>query len=166
MRKIFDYITGIPYTINRWYDSTKCWFRYNFNKKKWNLIKTSIKTYPFDHYYIWDLEKSKLEESLYYFENHYYTERNPDIIKEIKLALKLLNIIIEDGEGLYEWINDEESLKKSYKCNIYVNTNNYHRFVNEKYKEMYLEYQHELYVEKAKYLYYKLLTYKIKNWWD
>lgn len=169
----FKFIENYFYIIKRFYEDITCWFRYNFNKKKWNLVKNSITDYPFDYCYIWNLEKCKLEEILYYFENNCHIENNNDIIKEIKLALVLLQIIIDDGYTLYSYEsnmeikdNDVIFVPNKYKCNIYVNTNNYYRFVNEKYKEFYEKYPHNLYVEKAKYLYYKLLNNKIRNWWD
>lgn len=150
------------YLRNKYYD-IKCWFRHNFNKHHWNVVKSAYKGYPFDFGYLWELEKAKLQEMLHYFNHADIIEDYKPIQKDIKLALKLLDIIREE-ELTFTYRNGKEF---EYKCLVNVNLNNGYRYFNEKELEFVKnKMPHMLYMAKAKRLYYKLLEYKIETWWD
>lgn len=152
----FDYIKSKYYDI-------RCWFRHNFNKHHWNVVKTAYKGYPFDFGYLLSLEKAKLQEMLHYFNNADIIEDYKPIQKDIKLSLKLLDIICEE-ELTFTY---EKRGGFEYKCLVNVNLNNGHRYFNEKELEFVKnKIPHMLYIAKAKHLYYKLLEYKIETWWD
>lgn len=163
------------YYIKRKYCDIKCWCRYNLNKHHWKVIKSAIKGYPFDFCYMWDLEKAKLEEMLNYFKhgNIILPEDYEIIIRDIKLAIKLLDIIREEELTFSYEFNSSDDNKEvcgfDYECLVNVNTNNAYRFMNTHTNE--LEYAinrmpHLVYIAKAKHLYYKLMEYKIEHWWD
>ena len=100
---------------------------------------------------------------LHYFNHADIIEDYKPIQKDIKLALKLLNIIREE-ELTFTYRNGKEL---EYKCLVNVNLNNGYRYFNEKELEFVKnKMPHMLYMAKAKRLYYKLLEYRIETWWD
>lgn len=151
----FDYI------IRKFLD-IKAFFRYNFNKRHLNVVKTAYKGYPFDFYFIWKLERAKLQEMLHYFENAKIIDNYKPIIRDIRLALKLLNIVMEE-ELVFSYKNG--NLFK-YECLVDVNLRNCKRYFNKEDSEFIYRMPHILYLAKAKKLYYKLLEYRIETWWD
>ena len=65
------------------------------NPYKYKVVDKAINGYSFDFGYLYELEYSKLEEMLHYFEKYGLSTDNDNIIRQIKLAMKLLNIIRE-----------------------------------------------------------------------
>lgn len=161
------------YYITRKYNDIRCWCRHNLNKHHWKVVKYAIKGYPFDFGYIWDLEKAKLEEMLNYFSkaNIILPEDYELIIRDIKLAIKLLDIIREE-ELTFEYKPTEDFERLTgfdYECLVNVNTNNAHRFINPRTDNLEFAINrmpHLVYLAKAKHLYYKLMEYRIEHWWD
>lgn len=147
-----------------------------FNKVKYKTVDEAINGYSFDYGYLYNLELAKLNEMADYFTKYGISADNDKYIRQIKLAIKLLEIVIEEGGYHFEWPSDVESnsiesLKKGlakYVCTVKVNTKNADRFVrNETEKDFYVNrYPHELYLLKAKYLYHKLRNDFEQIWWD
>lgn len=155
------------YSCERIYNDIRCWFRHNFNKHHWNVIKSAIKGHPFDYCYLLDLEYAKLNEMYHYFSTSDIAEDNPKTAREIKLAMKL-NRIISEEENLYDYIRNGKGLGFDYKCLVNVNLNNIDRFIKYSPEVKFIsdKMPHYLYIEKAKNLYGELMKHKIFTWWD
>lgn len=153
------------YSCQRKYNDICCWFRHNFNKHHWKVVKSAIKGHPFDYCYLLDLEYAKLNEMYHYFSTSDIAEDNPKTAREIKLAMKLNRIISE--EEVYEYIKDENG-HFQYKCLVNVNLNNIDRFIKHSPEVKFIsdKMPHYLYIEKAKNLYGELMKHKIFTWWD
>lgn len=144
-----------------------------FNKVKYKTVDEAINGYSFDFGYLYNLELAKLKEMVDYFSKYGISADNDKYIKQIKLAIKLLQIVInEEGYHFEHNIDGEKTGKftdmNKYVCDVDVNVKNAHRFVkNETERYFYVEhYPHELYLLKAKYLYHKLRDYFEQTWWD
>lgn len=118
--------------------------------KRW--IRFFIKTnayYNFDWAFMLDIEKEKLTQCIKFFTDNGYHINNSRIISKMKLAVRLLDIAI-----------DEDLDFKGY-----INTRNMNRFISNLYN-----YEPDLLptlrTKKAWYLYNKLRYYYMKEWWD
>lgn len=148
------------------------------NPYKYKVVDNAINGYSFDFGYLYELEYSKLEEMLHYFEKYGLSTDNDNIIRQIKLAMKLLNIIREEDCNLFDFVykpkpyNSEEKKVKlledmEYVCNVNVNLKNAKRFaIDDKHVEVFNRWPHELYLTKARYLYHKLRYNFEQYWWD
>ena len=144
-----------------------------FNKVKYKTVDEAINGYSFDFGYLYNLELAKLKEMVDYFTKYGISADNDKYVKQMKLAIKLLQIVIsEEGYHFVHVIDNNGSSKftdvNKYVCDVEVNVKNAHRFVtNEKEREFYVErYPHELYLLKARYLYHKLRHEFEQTWWD
>ena len=133
-----------------------------FNKVKYKTIDECINGYAFDFGYLYNLELAKMKEMVDYFTKYGISADNELYIKQMKLAIRLLEIIIEEGGYHFDWTNG------GYVCDVKVNFKNAKRFVkDEEVMDYYTErYPHELYLLKAQYLYHKLRFYYEQYWWD
>lgn len=118
--------------------------------KRW--IRFFIKTnayYNFDWAFMLDIEKEKLTQCIKFFTDNGYHINNSRIISKMKLAVRLLDIAI-----------DEDLDFKGY-----INTRNMNRFISNlcNYESDLLP---TLRTKKAWYLYNKLRYYYMKEWWD
>lgn len=177
---IKDEIKYFPYRLKHWYYGTISWFRYHFNKGTVNLIKTILTTYPYDFCFLYRIEKAKLQEMLNYYEksNIMSDEKKEQVVRTLKLAISLINIINEDGiqlfhyDGKMEFIDEGNGLHRCdtsnlhYHSDVKVNLKNANRYGNDLNQKIFNEMPHELYVMKAKHLYYKLRLYYTDLWWD
>lgn len=148
------------------------------NPYKYKVVDNAINGYSFDFGYLYELEYSKLKEMLNYFEKHGLSTDNDNIIRQIKLAMKLLNIIMEEEYKLFDFVynpkpynNEEEKVKlikdMEYVCNVNVNLKNAKRFaIDGKHVDIFNRWPHELYLAKARYLYHKLRYNFEQYWWD
>ena len=148
--------------------------RKNKNKK---LLKLSNKFEPWDWGFMIALEKQMLKQMQEYHETAQIITDSPKIARQIKWALKLLDIA--DGTNsawhysgdLYIDVDDNGCICRNpdYKTWIdtYVNTKNWKRFYpikhpnfNNPHNQDYLRQQ------KAWYIYNKLRFYYLQTWWD
>ena len=159
--KILEYIEDAYCYLVRQYRDAKCWCRHNLTKAHFNVVKAAWLGYPFDYSYIYKLEKAKLEELYEYFSkaNYISKEQYDKYCSKIRLAINLLDIIIEDDT---QPEND-----------VYVNNHNWKRFMpwysdsniqNENpevlRQHLFKTFPGVLRTYKARYLYYKIrLTY-------
>ena len=161
----------------------KSWLRHHLTKRFYNLLITCLHTYPWDYGYMYDLEEAKLKEMIdYHSKSHIVCEESrQQILRTMKLALRMLEIIKNetecfsyDGEIKFTEIEEKDengeplytlnSNEWEYKCLVNVNKRNYKRFnVSELTVNLH---PHELYVEKARYLYHKIRYYYEQHWWD
>ena len=154
--------------IKDFYLSLRCWFRHCFNRRKFRTIGSAIKAYPFDHSCYLPVLKNYLKEQLYYFEHTQIIDGTRNVQK-IKLALSLLEILMEERELYTSNIRQVNEIKDGsmpirFDLKVNVNTRNAERF-NCKDIDNNL-YKIELYCRKANYLFYRCLEQYSREWWD
>ena len=126
------------------------------------MIKSAIEWEWFDYGYMFDIEKAELETMIQHYESKdALSAEAENVAKQMKLCLKLLNIVIDDGLSLWHF-----NKNRKIQTDIYVNTRNMHRFVDKKYENHYLAWPADLYVMKALYLYHAIRARFDKTWWD
>lgn len=172
--------------ISSKYRSICCWFRVCCNKKHWQLIKqAAFHTYPFEYGDFYWLQRTQIEEQIEYYKHGHIatTETYEPIVRWLKIAIKLHDIMFDHDVDLFEYegemefvpIDDGKFYKMKddnvkYHCLVKVNMKNLDRYLklshNQKAKDWYIEHPHELYQLKAWYLYHKLLAYYAQTWWD
>ena len=165
--KILEYIEDAYYYLVWQYRDVKFWCRHNLTKAHFNVVKAAWLGYPFDYSYIYKLEKAKLEELYEYFSkaNYISKEQYDEYCSKIRLAINLLDIIIEDDA---QPEND-----------VYVNHRNWKRFmpwysdsnVQNKNPEEWCQYMFKTFpgilrTHKARYLYYKVRLQYGETWCD
>lgn len=131
------------------------------NKK---LIKEAMKFCPFDYGFVLSIEKQALIRMYEYFKVSRIAEGNERVEKELNLALKLLDIVLE--------------IDSAYHCDFkprsdgfvdrHINVKNWKRFCP---KAANLDWntpilKDYLRREKAWYLYNKLKFERMRSWWD
>lgn len=168
------HIRHIRGNIRAFFTGLRRWFSY---------YKVAMSIYDFDYSSILEVERHQIKrvrDAITKYQSHVNWERD---VQHMDLALKLLSIAMEedsiaeqvsghhwtegpDERGLYEWKSDAK-----YEATKYVNIRNAHRF-SKMPKEYFtdsdirgLNLDH-LRVEKAWYLYHKLRTYCLRQWWD
>ena len=128
------------------------------NKK---LLKRASEFRPFDYGFLLSIEKQALIQMANYFETSEIAYGNDAVFKDLKLALKLLDIVIEEDSAWHSnggpgWVDR------------YINTNNWKRFLpsvdNLELNKPII--QDHLRREKAWYIYNKLKYYRMRAWWD
>ena len=163
---------------NKWYQ-VRAWFKYHFTKDFFNIIKVALKGYPWQESFLYDIEKAKLIEMINYHKKVQRFVGWEYVVRDMQLCVNLIDIFNSDGIGLFEYSGDLQFIQSDddnyevkgdelkYHCNIYVNTHNINRFVdNENLKKYYIDLPHELYILKAKRLYHKIRYEHDAEWWD
>lgn len=167
-------------SIGEKWRSLKSWVHYHTKKDFWKIVKEVFSGYPWDETYLLRLERAKINEMLHYHERNKRFEGVEFVIRDMKLCLHFLDIMISDGNKLYTYHGSivpvklpdgnykfEETPDFRYTCFVKVNINNIKRFVdNEKAWKWYIDHPHELYVVKAAYLYHKIRHERENYWWD
>lgn len=116
---------------------------------------------PWDWTYMLQLEKAKLETMLSYFNQSHIIADEEIVIRDIKLAISLIDIIIDEGMSNTTFENGK------LHDNNKVNLRNANRFVSYKFLSAdFLCVKGLVRTEKAWHLYHKLRLYKMRNWWD
>lgn len=125
----------------------------------YKLIKLAYKFQPWDYSFMFNIEREMLNKMLsFYMSKERHTVGAEEIVKDLKLALRLLVIIF-----------DEEDIKwfeKDFNLPYYVNTRNAKRFISQDREKWDPYYKYDLRYRKAWYLYNKLRYYKALSWWD
>ena len=160
--------------IRRLKEFLSSWFSY---------FPVLYRAYDFDYTSILEVERhqiSRVRDCIAKYHSHLNWERD---VRNMNLALQLLDIIEEDGEaellpegtehiGFLENGRLEFNPESYYKLNRYVNTRNAKRFIRDL---AYYNFEDprngdrnkdQLRVEKAWKLYHKLRPYKTREWWD
>lgn len=144
---------------NTWWYPLKNLKKYNFTKLHLDSVSESFNFKPYDYTHIWRVERAHLIETKSYFQISNSFDHTDDI-KYIDICINLLDILINDGGGLMDY--------KNMKFKKYVNTKNFKRFIpNAPTSYDNLEIcNYDVYMAKAKHLYYEILKNKITYWWD
>lgn len=133
------------------------------NKNK-SLIKEAMKFCPFDYGFVLSLEKQALIRMYEYFKVSRIAEGNEIVEKDLKLALKLLDIVLEIDSAYH---CDFKSESEGF-IDRHINIKNWKRFcpktVNYDWDAPILK--DYLRREKAWYLYNKLRFECMRTWWD
>lgn len=155
--------------IKDWYNNLRTWFKYNFNKRYFKMAKAVHTSRPWDYGYFEDIMRHWLDYQIAYFEKSHIVVGWERILKELKLAKSLLDIMTEE--------------KPVRTCNffkgtvdvmlVHVNTKNAHRFFRNLPETFDFEdpwagpvRKEALYREKAHKLFYRLLEERSRTWWD
>lgn len=168
----------------------KHWFRMNWTKQFFNLLKTVFFGYPYDYSYLLKIEQAKLLDMINHFEKVNSGERSgfqyngmEHDIWYMKIAAKLLECMIDDTnlfhfdnnmscqndkDGRAVWVDKDGNPTNDhgYRCDVKVNMRNMGRFLKPYNKEIYLMMPHELYLVKASHLYHKIRFEKEQYWWE
>lgn len=174
--------------LEDWYDDLKWYTRHyrgnircyiNGLKRWFSYYKVLMSVYDFDYSSIIEVERkqiTRVRDSVTKYHSHVNWERDVD---RMNLALKLLDIIREDGR--VEFIGNNFKVREDglllidpesrWVLDVYVNTRNASRF----FKNWMPDFddpitgplwKDHLRVEKAWNLYYKLRTQYTRHWWD
>ena len=147
----------------------------NWNKHFFRLLKTVFTSYPYDYCYLLEIEAAKIREMAEHFKKvnsgekiGFAYEGMEKDVWYMELAVKLIDIMVHD-ENLFHYDFDKATKdnKNGYACDVYVNTKNIDRYIDSKTnKEYILEHPHELYLAKARKLYYKIRYEQDFYWWE
>ena len=142
------------------YFSIRSWFKHNFFNKNWRKIRKSVnQARPWDYGYWYDTLYYYLEYQAAYFEKSQIFVGWEGVVKEIRLAKSLLEIMMEKRD-----ISDYSRIPK---MNVYVNIKNGNRFIDYKNADYSkCMWQKELYIRKATKLFYRILEERSRAWWD
>lgn len=126
-----------------------------------NLIKSVLKFNTYDYAYLLSIEKQALICMKDYFSNSNIAVSDKEVAKDLDLAIKLLDIILEiDNSYTYSFPGKFHSIK-------YVNTKNAYRFLSGyKFDFSSPVIKDALRVEKAWHLYNRLRELKMRHWWN
>ena len=153
-------------------------FRNVRNVIRW--IPTLYKDREWDYSFMLEIEQKKLKNMIKWYEQNDYgiSTSGPMTVKQMKLAVRLLDIILEkenfwfiDYPEDYEFVVDHKYQplpETSFVIEKYINTKNYKRFfswLNDSAMKS-PSWKIDLRIRKAWYLYHKLREQYMMNWWD
>ena len=125
---------------------------------------------PWDYGYLLQLEKYKMSEMIRYFSKYKGFFGWENVVRDLKICVKLIDIINEEDDAYNAWLNTSYSINH-YKVPFpkYINIRNKNRFLTSDYLNQNSKiYQGQLAYyrsTKALYLYNKIRTYKMRSWW-
>jgi hypothetical protein len=156
--KLIDFYDDFLWKLNHWKISIKYFIE---GIKRWfSYFKTVVFTYDFSYDSVLSVEKLqliRLRNTLIKCQGHKNWKED---VNRITLALRLLDIIEENG------------CSKKVGISVYVNIQNCKRFLSVFDKKHYNNpyhgniYKDRLRIEKAWNLYHKLKAQYMRNWWD
>ena len=143
-------------------------------------IPTLFKDREWDYSFMLEIEQKKLKNMIKWYEQNDYgiSTSGPMTVKQMKLAVSLLDIILEkenfwsiDYPEDYEFVVDHTYKplpQTSFVIEKYINTKNYKRFfswLNDAAMKS-PSWKIDLRIRKAWCLYHKLREQYMMNWWD
>lgn len=170
--------------IDSWkskYWEARSWIKHHFNKDFGRLFKTTLKSYPWDWTYLYEIEKAKIIEMRKYHERTQNFVGWERVVRDMKICERLIDIFtgkvdLYHYNGGITFVRNENgnyTMKTSddwgYVCHVKVNTKNIDRFigpVKPSIRQYWIDNPHELYIEKAKRLYHKIRYERDEEWWD
>lgn len=185
--KVFAPAGGIPINEPSVFAKVRSWFRYTFNKDHRRLVREAFNSRPWDHSFLFSLERAKIEEMANYLEKAGRFVGVEYVVRDMRICLSLLDIMLGerqlfhyDGQLMFKEVDEAEEKELGekaveiiespdfkYNCDVKVNLRNMKRFVdNEKLFEFYQRLPHELYELKAEHLYHKIRATREMRWWD
>lgn len=167
------------YKLKHAYYNIKDWFRNCCNRQHFKTVWKTLCARPWDYSETYEVLKFRLIETREYFKktNIITKESSERIVKEIDLALSLYDIISgEKSAGHFEYEFDHmiDDIPYSTALNRlhyvperYVNLRNADRFArNDVMKAYYQKCPNELYEDKARKLFWRVMEQYLQNWWD
>ena len=167
------------YKLKHAYYNTKDWFRNCCNIQHFKTAWKTLLARPWDYSETYEVLKYRLIETREYFKRTdiIVKESADRIVKEIDLALSLYDIISGEksaGHWEYEWKIDDvydpdkgSLYRLKYTPERYVNLRNADRFSsNEVIRKYYQKCPNELYEDKARKLFWRVMEQYSQNWWD
>ena len=163
---------NIFYNIKNFFESLKRSCRY---------FKIMWSNQPYDYSYLLRLEREKLKDMYNYFSNANIIEDEWIRARDCKLAIALLDIILEDDSSYDVYFSKGAKITEGrYVIRKYVNDYNIDRFMHrdicKKYRiesskknknnDFPIIVRNELRIGKAWSLYCKLREYRLRTWWD
>lgn len=133
-----------------------------FKKRKDAVINSALRFEPFDFGFLLEMERQSLIQMRDYFKVSNISEDDYKVYTQIRLAVQLLNIVLEE-DSAYHYNNGESFV------DIYINPRNSYRFMNAvssdviKNNPVLLD---DLRIQKAWFLYNKLRFYSMQGWWN
>lgn len=182
---IDDNIIYYIYDTPRYYiQNIRSWFRNNWNIYHWKTVKCAILSYPWDGGFITELEEAKINEAYHFFKNNQTLndEEYHIIMRSLGWAKNLIKYVNDNGSSMFTLTGEVETIPKENGLTeirqgtlkkIYtgprVNKRNASRFLNN--AQLNSEYfmnecLEDIYVIKAKALYYKIRNEYTDRWWD
>lgn len=157
------------------------WCNLHFSNSKLALVRTAFDSAPWDWTYLLQLEQAKFKEMAVYFERSKVASDWEFQVRDCKLCIKLIDIILEQDEPYTQWLQSNYGIYKNKSVSeteifrvpisTHVNTRNAVRFVND--PDTYESdpatsnlFKVDLRQTKAFYLYQKIRLYKLQNLWD
>jgi hypothetical protein len=189
--KIFDWIDdNILYYIwhrpSSIFRTIRYWFHCNWNKEHWRLLKSAFTSYGWDGGFLSELEERQIDKALKWFEHHkiIVDDQYNELVRSLRWAKYLIHVINNEtdlfhyeGEMTFDGVEGHENLKEINTSKSvyhydgpYINKKNLHRFLNK--AQLQNEYfmsgkcDNDIYLIKAKYLYYKIRERYTDYWWD
>lgn len=155
----------------------------NYRRGKINSwCKLLEKDFDWDYSFLLKMEYKKLMEMHNYFKACTRTDKMPFVARDLRLCLRLLDIILEKDDLQLEFSNAKFERKDNdmYKMvespritkyrNLYINTRNADRFCKLEFPsndhDIEIIHQDELRKAKAWYLYNQIRYYRMYSWWD
>lgn len=178
MTKISDWCEDLIWRLTHAKYATK---NFIICLKRWiSYRKILFNIYDFDYTSSLEVERFqliRLKNDISKNRNHASWERD---VRNINLAIKLLDIILEAGRAelvgsSFSFSEDGKLLHNDesfWTLDVYVNTKNANRFMSKRALEMLDDHcikvimKDELRLEKAWHLYHKLRVYTMREWWD
>ena len=157
------------------------WWNLHFSHSKLVLIRTALDSAPWDWTYLLQLEQAKFKEMAIYFEQSKIASDWKFQVRDCKLCIKLIDIILEQDEPFTQWLEENYGVYKNKSISIdktflvpistHVNTRNAIRFVKdpdtyESDEQASNLFKVDLRQTKAFHLYQKIRLYKLQNLWD
>ena len=151
------------------YYNIRSWFRCNFNKRYFKVAKAVHCSRPWDYGYFQEIMMHWFEYQAAYFEKSQIVVGWERMVKELRLAKSLLEIITEKRAirtcNFFRGVPDVLLVK--------VNTKNAKRFMpnlpdNWDFDDPWsgVARQEALYIAKANKLFHRLLEERSRTWWD
>lgn len=177
-------------SIKRKLEEIHTWWKYCVNKIRLHYLKKYLfDNYPWDYGYLYELQEGWLEEALAYYGTQYkdLLETDADLkdkVRWISIAYSLVRIILERDNlyhvvGRYDstdyndytivpdvYVNLRNKRCFKYRCANWGQTNANNIPVYKYDDKLYEVSPIDLYQQKAKYLYHKIMYEHSDSWWD
>lgn len=155
--------------IKDWYYNVRSWFRCNFNKRYFRVAKAVHNSRPWDYGYFQEIMMHWFEYQAAYFEKSQIVVGWERMVKELRLAKSLLEVITE--KRAIRTCKYFQGMPDVMLVN--VNTKNAKRFMPNLPDGWDFDdpwagpaRQEALYIAKANKLFHRLLEERSRTWWD
>ena len=155
--------------IKDWYNNIRTWFKYNLNKRYFKVARAVHTARPWDYGYFQEIMMHWFEYQAAYFEKSQIVVGWERMVKELRLAKSLLEIVSEKRAirtcKYFQGMPDVML--------VHVNTKNAKRFIPNLPDDWDFDdpwagpvRQEAVYIAKANKLLYRLLEERARTWWD